>query len=202
MSVAISALSLVLPDNFIQGSMSVDTTVGTGTRRANHKVLALPKVQFTLWPGSGSQVGLINVLADTGKAMTNGTPGTTDVLDVDIQALTDLAGQAKVGEEAVFLAVLNFATADGANIHVMPHGTNGWTAPFLDMGTPGDGKLRIPPGFVNPAGVAIPGGLILWGGNLASMPVSSTNKVLSIKLSSGVAAAEVRAIIGARTADS
>jgi hypothetical protein len=61
----------------------------------------------------------------------------------------------------------------------------------------------VPPGHTDPVtGEVIPGILILASGNLASMPASSSNKVLQVKLSSGAASAEYRIIVAGRSADS
>jgi hypothetical protein len=203
MATTITDLTLTLPANFIAGTMVASTTVGTGARTATHRTVALPKVAYSLWSGSGSQLDQFNILADVGGTLTNVTPGTTDVANVDLQALSDLAAQTKVAEELVFFAALNFGTTDAGNIYVMPHATNGWTAPFLDMTTPADGKLRVPPGHTDPGtGEVIPGILILASGNLASMPASSSNKVLQVKLSTGAASAEYRIVVAGRSADS
>lgn len=77
--------------------------------------------------------------------------------------------------------MLNFATDDSAHLIVQPGPSNGWTAPWADMASPTDGRIRVPPGFVGiNTGVITPGALLLWGGNLTSLPVTATERVLRL----------------------
>lgn len=201
MAATFSELSLTFPDNFLSASAKWTVPWGASTKSYTEALPPIAKADLSLWSGSGSQLGKFNILALAGSTLTSVTPGTTDTYNLDLQALTDIANESKSAAEVCELIIFNFATADASTLVLQPHGTNGWTAPWADMGTPADGKLRVPPGFTHPTrGGTVPGHVSLFGGNLAAFAVSGSNKVL--KLTTAAATLEWRAVIAGRTAAS
>lgn len=199
---ALSALRVTMPANFVQASATPVRAWGSANLRGDVSLPGVAAVEFGLWPGSGSQVGLGDALVLGSGTLTDATPGTTDIADTDLQAALDVAGVAASMDELVFLAVLLDTTADGVRVVVDGSVTNGWTAPFRDMADPTLGKLSVVAGFTNPTtSAATPGGVVLWGGNLTSMAVDATHKVLRLKLVAG-SSAPYRVVLLGRSAAS
>jgi hypothetical protein len=183
---ALQSLTYGMPSGFVKGTFLPTKAWGSANLGGILNLPVVPAVDFELWPGTGSQAGKGDIVILASGTLTNVTPGTTDQADVDLQTALDVSGVAASADEVVHLAFLADTQADAARFVIEGNATNGWTAPFRDMVDPTLGKLSIPAGFTHPtSGQAIPGGLILWGGNLSSMPVTGTNKVLRVRLVAG-----------------
>jgi hypothetical protein len=202
MSMALTNLSYSMPANFIQASYLPTKAWGSANIGGTVRLPAVAQVDFGLWSGTGSQVGLGDELLLDSGTLTSTTPGTTDIKDIDLQTALDVSGVAASIDEVVHLCLLVDSTTDAVRLVIEGNATNGWTAPFRDMVDPTLGKLSVPAGFVNPTSSAsVPGGIVLWGGNLSSMPVTGTNKVLRIRLVAGTTA-NYRVILLGRSAAS
>lgn len=199
---AYTSVTYSKPANYIAGTLNPGLTSGSS---GSITLDSLQQVELTFWSGSGSQVGLINLLNVKSGTLTSATPGTTDTVDIDLSAFADDFGASKSFAEVCTLDVLNFSTTDGVNLVIGgasgAAATNPWVAPFADMATPTLGRLRVLPGYVHPANTRnVAGGASLWGGNLASFPVSGTSKVLRLYTAS--ASLAYRVIVTGRDAAS
>jgi hypothetical protein len=174
-----------IANNFVQASIQAINAWGNSTTISPvFKGPPLKEISYGLWPGSGSQLGAIDRVAFPAGTLIDDTPGTTDTIDIDLQALTDPTGATVSLAELVALALFNFSTTAGENLILggtaAAPATNPWTSPFSAMTTPANGRLTIPPGytlngqsFYNPL-------LISGGGNLAAHAVGDTNKVIRL----------------------
>lgn len=178
-----------LVSGFLNGSFLPNQAWGSQNFGGNLSLPTIPAVRYGLWSGTGSQVGKIDAPVVDYGTLTSTTPGTTDLKDIDLQTALGLDNVAASLDEVVLLAILVDSTTDAVRLVLEPGSANGWEAPFRDMADPTLGKLSIPPGFVDPVGgTNVPGGMVIWGGNLASMEVTASKKVLRVRLVAGTTA--------------
>jgi hypothetical protein len=181
---------------FLDGSGLADGYVDIPIRTVNRRAVRW-------WSGSGSQLGMANAVTQISSNLTMTTPGTTNKLAIDLQALTDLGGNALSLAELCVLEVYNLppggisgTPTDGAHVVMSPGTTNGWTGPFLDQTTPTAGKFRIPPPAIGADGlIVVP--FTVGGFNLSAYTVGATNKTVEF-LAAG--ACQLRITIVGRTA--
>lgn len=206
---AYNSLTVGLPGNLISGSIEGGASWGSDALQGAIAIPSLPPITFNKWSGTGSQAGLVDLLHFGGDpfsgTLTSTTPGTTDTVDLDLQAAIDLFGTSKSYAEAVLLAVLNYSTTDGDELIIggdaSDPATNPWVAPFAAMTDPTLGRLTVGPAHVDPVtGRTIPGGQLLWSGSLSAFPVSGTSKVL--RLFTDAASLPYRVLLAGRSAAS
>jgi hypothetical protein len=182
-------LKYFMPAGVVQVSALPAKSWGSLDFSGDLKLPSTPSVEFGLWPGTGSQLGLADVPVIASGTLTNTTPGVTDQYDIDLTTDLDLSASPASIDELVHMAVFLDSQNDGVRIYIDGTVTNAFTAIFRDMANPELGRLSIPAGFVHPTnGQAIPGGAIIWGGNLSSMPVDATHKIIRLKLAAGTSA--------------
>lgn len=199
---AYDELRVVVAQNFLTGTFRGTQSWGSASLGGALSLPGIPGIDIGLWPGTGSQVGLADSVILDSATLTDATPGTTDIRDVDLQTALDTSGAAASMDEVVLLLVLVDSVSDGARLIIDGSVTNGWTAPFRDMTNPATGKLTLNPGFTHPTSTrSVPGVTLLTAGNLASMPVTGSSKVVRIKLVAGSSVA-YRLIVVGRTAAS
>jgi hypothetical protein len=120
----------------------------------------------------GAGIGQINLLCPITGTLTAGTTL------IDLTAVLDPYGASKNFARAKVLAILNLATADGANLLVGGAAANAWAAPFNGVAT---SKLVIGPGWVDPLNnTSYVGYFLLASANATAYPVTGTSKVLQL----------------------
>lgn len=178
-------------------SASFSPNVSFGTLSLS-QTIDLPVINQAINFSDGTGVGQINRIGIASGTLTNVTPGTTDVVSIDLMSLTDPAGGTFTDQVKLCgLLILNDSTTAGSVLTWDGTVTNGFIAPLADVAT---AKAIILPGHVDPgSGTARPGFLLMGSGCLAGYAVDGTHKV--IKLTSGSAASiPYRVVLLGRTA--